>query len=122
MSKHILVVDDDAMNVRMAEFILKQQQYQVLKASSGMECLEVLKNQLVDLVLLDIEMPGMNGMQTLEQIRQEERFLQIPVMFLTASTELEDMENAQKLGAAGYVKKPFLPQELLERVEKVIGQ
>lgn len=122
MSKHILVVDDDAMNVRMAEFILKQQQYQVLKAGSGMECLEVLKNQLVDLVLLDIEMPGMNGMQTLEQIREEERFLQIPVMFLTASTELEDMENAQKLGAAGYVKKPFLPQELLDRVEKVIGQ
>lgn len=122
MSKHILVVDDDAMNVRMAEFILKQQQYQVLKASSGMECLEVLKNQPVDLVLLDIEMPGMNGMQTLEQIRGEERFLKIPVMFLTASTELEDMENAQKLGAAGYVKKPFLPQELLDRVEKVIGQ
>ena len=122
MSKHILVVDDDAMNVRMAEFILKQQQYQVLKASSGMECLEVLKNQPVDLVLLDIEMPGMNGMQTLEQIRGEERFLKIPVMFLTASTELEDMENAQKLGASGYVKKPFLPQELLERVEKVIGQ
>ena len=77
MSKHILVVDDDAMNVRMAEFILKQQQYQVLKASSGMECLEVLKNQPVDLVLLDIEMPGMNGMQTLEQIRGEERFLNV---------------------------------------------
>ncbi|MBD5543689.1 MAG: response regulator [Lachnospiraceae bacterium] len=122
MGKHILVVDDDAMNVRMAEFILKQQQYQVLKASSGMECLEVLKDQPVDLVLLDIEMPEMNGMQTLERIREEERFLKIPVMFLTASTELEDMENAQRLGAAGYVKKPFLPQELLDRVEKVIGQ
>lgn len=122
MSKHILVVDDDAMNVRMAEFILKQQQYQVLKANSGMECLEVLKNQQVDLVLLDIEMPGMNGMQTLERIREEEKLLEIPVMFLTASTELEDMENAQRLGAAGYVKKPFLPQELLDRVEKALGQ
>lgn len=122
MGKHILVVDDDAMNVRMAEFILKQQQYQVLKANSGMECLEVLKSQQVDLVLLDIEMPGMNGMQTLERIREEEKLLEIPVMFLTASTELEDMENARRLGAAGYVKKPFLPQELLDRVEKVIGQ
>ena len=62
MSKRVLVVDDDVMNLRMAEFILKKEDYEVCKAESGMECLLFLKDEKPDLILLDIEMPIMNGM------------------------------------------------------------
>ncbi len=121
MSKNILVVDDDAMNVRMAEFILKKKNYVVLKADSGTECLNILQKEAVDLVLLDIEMPVMNGIKTLETIRENKNLADIPVMFLTASVDSESVKEAERLGASDFVKKPFLPQDLLDRVEKVIG-
>ena len=72
MSKRILLVDDDAMNLRMAQVILKKTPYEILSASSGAECLRLLGEQPVDLVLLDIEMPDMNGIETLEKIREAE--------------------------------------------------
>lgn len=121
MSKRILVVDDDAMNLKMAEFILKQKNYEVVKANSGMNCLATLLNEQVDLILLDIEMPVMNGMVTLERIKSNPDYQKIPVMFLTASADMDSVKEACKLGAIDYVKKPFLPQDLLGRVEKVIG-
>lgn len=76
--------------------------------------------QPYDLVLLDIEMPGMNGIET---FRRMQRFpVKVPVIFLTASGDEEDVMNAIKLGAANYLKKPFFPQELLKRVAKELGR
>lgn len=120
MAKTILVVDDDAMNLKMAEFILAQKNYNVVKVESGMECLLYLKDNQPDLILLDVEMPIMNGMRTLEVIRDNKELSEIPVIFLTALAEAETVMEAAKLGATGYVTKPFMPQELLERVEKAI--
>lgn len=119
MVKSILVIDDDSMNLKMAEFILKQKKYRVLLANSGAEGLIMLRRGNIDLVLLDIEMPDMNGIETLENIRKESRFAELPVMFLTASGEPKDVLDAVMLGALDYIKKPFLPQDLLERVGKV---
>lgn len=118
--KRILVVDDEAMNLKMAEFILKQKNYQVLTASSGMECLTVLQNEMVDLVLLDVEMPMMSGIKTLECMRENKPLQNLPVMFLTADTRADTVIAAGKLGAVGYVVKPFLPEDLLERIEQVL--
>lgn len=121
MRKTILIVDDDEMNLRMAEFILKQQPYEILKAQSGKECLEILQNKQVDLVLLDIEMPFMNGIKTLEIMRENEKLEHVPVMFLTAAADSATVTEAGRLGAIDYVKKPFMPQDLLGRVEKVFA-
>lgn len=121
MSKKILVVDDDAMNLKMAEFILKKKDYMVLTAGSGKECLKILEGESVELVLLDIEMPEMNGMETLEKIRANGKSADLPVMFLTASVDSDSVAATEKLGASDFIKKPFLPQDLLDRVEKVIG-
>lgn len=120
MAKTILVVDDDVMNLKMAEFILAQKNYGVCKAESGMDCLLYLKDNKVDLILLDIEMPIMSGIRTLEVIKDNKELADIPVIFLTASAEVETVMEAAKLGAVGYVTKPFMPQELLARVEKAI--
>lgn len=122
MAKTILVVDDDAMNLKMAEFILAQKNYNVVKVESGMECLLYLKDNQPDLILLDVEMPIMNGMRTLEVIRDNKELSEIPVIFLTALAEAETVMEAAMLGATGYVTKPFMPQELLERVEKAIWE
>ena len=120
MSKKILVVDDDEMNLRMAEFVLKQNSYEVYKAESGMECLDFLKNQKVDLILLDIEMPTMNGIKTLEIMKENSELADIPVIFLTASVDSDIAAEADRLGVVDCVTKPFMPQELLKRVEKAV--
>lgn len=117
----ILVVDDDAMNLRMAEFILEREGYIVCKAESGMECLNYLKDNKPDLILLDIEMPVMNGIKTLEIIKANEDLAEIPVMFLTAAADVGTVVEAGNLGVVDYIKKPFMPDELAKRVKSALG-
>lgn len=118
--KTILVVDDDEMILKMAEFILQQEGYEVVKCLSGMSCLEYLKHGKADLILLDVEMPIMTGLQTLEILRANEDFVNIPVMFFTASADVETVAAACSLGAVEYVVKPFMPQDLADRVKKIL--
>ena len=115
MQKCILVVDDDDMNLMRTKRILGKE-YNVLFASSGMEALKRLKTENVDLVLLDIEMPKMDGFETFE--RMKEFAAEIPVIFLTASGLENEVRSAIKLGAVNYLKKPFQPQELVKRVAR----
>jgi CheY-like chemotaxis protein len=121
MGKRILVVDDDPMNLRMAEFILKQKNYSVYKANSGAECLSRLEENDVDLLLLDVEMPVMNGFKTLEKIREKPKWKKLPAAFLTADANSESVTEAARLGAVAYIKKPFMPQMLLEKVGSILG-
>ena len=109
----ILVVDDDSMNLARTRIILSKE-YDVILAESGAEALKLLGTQEVDLVLLDIDMPEMNGMETFRNMKKAG--IKAPVIFLTASGLEEDVVSAIKLGAVNYLKKPFLPQELLKRV------
>ena len=120
MAKIILVVDDDEMNLKMAEFILKQANYEVVKVTSGMEALLYLRDRDADLVLLDIEMPIMSGLKTYEIMKENKYLAGIPTMFLTASVDSDVVLEAGKLGAKDYVVKPFLAQELLKRVENAL--
>ena len=114
MAKRILVVDDDEMNLMRTEMILEED-YEVLLADSGVRALHILRNQKIDLVLLDIDMPVMNGIETFQHMKEFAD--NIPVIFLTASGYEDDVKNAISLGAVNYLKKPFFPQELLKRVE-----
>ena len=113
MRKRILVVDDDSMNLARTKIILGKD-YEVLLADSGMDALMKLKSKNVDMVLLDIDMPGLTGITTCE--RMKEFAADIPVIFLTASGLEEDVHSAIKMGAVNYLKKPYRPQELLKRV------
>ncbi|MCI9221201.1 MAG: response regulator [Lachnospiraceae bacterium] len=113
--RRILVVDDDKMNLRRTRLILEKY-YDILTAESGQEALDMIYDEEIDLILLDIEMPGMSGIETFQ--RMKERGLDIPVIYLTASGYEEDVMNAIRLGAVNYLKKPFLPQDLMERIAK----
>lgn len=115
MKDSILVVDDDSMNLARTKVILSKQ-YDVILAESGAEALKLLGIQEVDLILLDIDMPEMNGMETFKKIK--EAGIKVPVIFLTASGLEEDVISAINLGAVNYLKKPFRPQELIKRVSR----
>lgn len=111
----ILVVDDDSMNLARTKIILSEQ-YDVILAESGAEALKLLGIQEVDLILLDIDMPEMNGMETFKNIKKAG--INTPVIFLTASGLEEDVLSAINLGAVNYLKKPFRPQELIKRISR----
>jgi DNA-binding response OmpR family regulator len=113
MSKCILVVDDDAMNLKRTKMILERQ-YKVLLAESGREALDKIKTEEIDLVLLDIAMPAMDGLETFQHMK--EASVDVPVIFLTASGYEDDVRTAISMGAVNYLKKPFFPNELLKRV------
>ena len=113
MKKCVLVVDDDSMNLARTQIILGKE-YDVLLAESGLDALMKLKSAKVDMVLLDIDMPGMNGLETFERMKVFAPGT--PVIFLTASGLEEDVVSAIKLGAVNYVKKPYRPRELLKRI------
>ena len=123
-TKTVLVVDDDPMNLRIAEFVLKKElNVNVLKAESGVKCIEYLQQKAaIDVILLDIQMPRMDGLKTLELIRRRDDWKQIPVFFLTATADKETVVKASQLGISGYIKKPFLPQDLVDRVAEVFLQ
>lgn len=111
----ILVVDDDSMNLARTRIILSDE-YDVILAESGAEALKLLGVQEVDLVLLDIDMPEMDGMETFRNMKKAG--IKAPVIFLTASGLEEDVVNAINLGAVNYLKKPFRPQELIKRISR----
>lgn len=124
MKKKILVVDDDKITLKMCRFILEKQGLDVFTAESGKRCLDFLRDPespLMDCILLDIEMPLLNGFNTLSSIRQSERLKEIPVMFLTASATPDTVREAIRLGVTSYLRKPFLPNELTDKVSALLG-
>ena len=120
MGSKILVVDDDQMNLMRARMILSKEGYEVVTADSGAAALDILSQETVALVLLDIEMPEMSGVETLEKLRKTENKDMQPVMFMTGTYGEEEQAHGERLGVLGCIQKPFLPPVLLEQVKKVI--
>ena len=118
----ILVVDDDELNLELAEMIIDAKLgYKVMKAISGRRALEILTQDKVDLILLDVMMPGMDGLQTLQMIRDNPKTKDIPVILLTAAGDTMTVVKGSKLGIKDYIKKPFDSDDLVDRILRTIG-
>jgi two-component system sensor histidine kinase/response regulator len=117
----ILVVDDQPANLRAVSTLLVRSGYEVVTANTGEEALRVAGEQVPDLLLLDMMMPGMDGFALLAQIKQQPPLLRLPVVFLTAAHDRELLLRAFDAGAVDYVTKPFMPEELLARVNAHVG-
>ncbi|MDM8529684.1 PAS domain S-box protein [Anaerolineales bacterium HSG25] len=115
---NILVIDDNATNVRVLMKSLKVHGYMVTTARNGTMGLRRAKFALPDLILLDVMMPDIDGFEVCRQLKHDDLLKEIPVIFLTAKTEKEDVIDGLKLGAVDYVTKPFQTEEVLARVEK----
>jgi len=110
----ILVVDDNKEIVYSISELLKYEGYQIVKAYDGMEALKAMGENKIDLILLDVMMPKMNGLSALMKMRESSK---IPVIILSAKTEESDKVSGFMLGADDYVEKPYNPAELLARVK-----
>ena len=113
----ILVVDDDPPSVKMTAFLLREEGYEVMAADNGSDALALIEREDPDLILLDVMMPGLDGFETLREIRSR---YAIPVIFLSAKGETSDRVAGLELGADDYLAKPFEPSELLARVKAVL--
>ncbi len=111
---NILICDDEKDIVSALEIYLSSDGYQIYKAYNGEEALEMMKRYSIDLVLLDVMMPKMDGIQTITEIRKTSN---VPVIFLTAKSEDTDMILGLNIGADDYITKPFNPVEVLARVK-----
>ncbi|MBR5375893.1 MAG: response regulator [Lachnospiraceae bacterium] len=120
MGDWVTVIDDDISNLKMANHILTGEGFRVSCLKSGGELLDFLKANTPDLLLLDIHMPELNGFDTLEMIKKDERMSSIPVMFLTADDDAETEAKGLGAGAMDFIKKPFVPEVLLLRARHTI--
>lgn len=111
----ILVVDDTEINVDILISILKQ--YDVIPALNGQDALDIVQNEPIDLILLDIMMPDMDGYEVCEKLKIDERSKNIPIIFITVKNSEDDVKKGFEYGAVDYVMKPFNPVELLARVK-----
>ncbi len=114
---HILVADDDLPSVKLTSFLLEEAGYRVMKAYDGPSILQSVKQHAPDLVLLDVSMPKTTGFDICRQIR---RTSDVPIIFLSARSQLQDKVTGLQIGADDYLVKPFEPSELLARVEAVL--
>ncbi len=120
MTSHVLVVDDEADISALVAFHLARESYRVRTAGSGSEAIRAMEAETPDLVVLDLMLPEMSGLEILEEIRRRDEWREVPVILLTARKEESDRVEGLRLGADDYVAKPFSPQELVLRVGAVL--
>src|SRR5262245_12206466 len=117
----ILVVDDYPVIGRMLGVQLRRQGYQVVTALDGQEALDRLAEGPIDLVITDLSMPGMDGLELLRRLRARDRYRDLPVIMLTASGVSESAAAALSEGASDFLSKPVSSQELYEAVGRLLG-
>lgn len=115
--RKVLVIDDEPGIIEIVEANLEGDGFEVISASNGKEGLEKIKNEQPELVVLDVMMPEMDGWEVLRSIEQDEATAGLPVIMLTAKAADEDYIFGLEEGAVEYITKPFLPQELVNRIK-----
>jgi DNA-binding response OmpR family regulator len=116
----ILVVDDDRDVAQSIELALRRHEFRVTLAHSGVEALKTLHRYQPDLVILDVMMPGMSGLEVCRRMRTDPNLADLPVIFLTARGQARDRIEGFKAGADDYIGKPFILEELLLRVRAIL--
>lgn len=118
----ILLVDDDIFLVDIMAFTFKQSGFEIIKAHNGKEALEVLEKEKIDLILTDIMMPVMDGFELARNVKDNPNHKHMPIIFLTAKSNIEDKNKGFSLGINDYVVKPFNLKDLVSRINKVLDE
>src|SRR3972149_561421 len=113
---NILVIDDDRVALELLRIVLSQEGYQVDVAFDGFQGLKIARSQRPDLILLDLMLPGIDGFEVCSRLRQDPNTANIPVLIVSAKTQDTDRQAGTKVGANGYLAKPYRSNELLEQV------
>ncbi len=121
MEKIILTVDDSASIRQMVTFTLKNEGYQVVEAVDGVDALSKLQQTPAHMVLTDLHMPNMNGIELIKEVRSNPDFKFIPIILLTTESQSDKKQEGKAAGATGWIVKPFKPEQLIGVVKKVLG-
>lgn len=121
MSRTILVVDDEPNARSLLRLILVRAGFEVIVAQDGFEALREIQDQIPDAMILDIMMPGIDGFEVCERLRNNEETADLPIIMLSARADSESINKGLSLGATMYLTKPVTPEELTREVEKVLG-
>ena len=119
-NKTVLIVDDEEHILELIKFNLEREGYNVLLCDNGEECIYIIKNNVIDLVILDLMLPGIDGIEVCKRIRRMEEYEKLPVIMLTAKSEETDRILGLELGADDYITKPFSVRELIARIKAVL--
>lgn len=121
MAKIILVVDDSRTMRLMTATTLRNGGFKVLEAQDGKDALEILSMAAVDLIISDLHMPNMNGLELVENVRSHSRHKDVPILLLTTESDPQKKEQGKRAKASGWITKPFSPESLVQVTHKVIG-
>jgi two-component system, OmpR family, phosphate regulon response regulator PhoB len=117
----VLVADDEEDIVGLVTMIIERSGHEVVSVRDGAQALAALRRRRPDLVVLDISMPEVDGLEVLRRIRADEATSELPVLLLSAQAQEADVRRGFATGASAYVKKPFSPRELAKRVDELLG-
>lgn len=118
--KTILVIEDNESNMYLISFILEKHGYGVLKAYNGKEGLKIALEKKPDLVIMDWQLPDIDGIELTKGLRNEKDLKDCPIVFCTSSVMRGDREKALEAGAVAYIEKPIIPEMFIEEIEKVL--
>ena len=120
MKKRILIVEDNEQNLYLATFLLEQSGYEVIAAQNGLEAIDKTLSEKPDLILMDIQLPEINGYEATKRIKSMTEVRHIPIVALTSYAMPGDREKALAIGCVGYIEKPFDPKTFLSEIEKYL--
>jgi two-component system chemotaxis response regulator CheY len=120
-AKTILTVDDSSSVRQMVKFTLVKEGYEVIEAQDGKDAVSKLNGRKVDMVVTDLNMPNMDGITLIKEIRKQASMKFIPIIMLTTESQESKKQEGKSAGATGWIVKPFKPEQLLGVVKKVLG-
>lgn len=120
MREKILIVDDEKDIVKMLDYNLKKDGFRTMAANDGEDALDLASREFPDLIILDLMLPGLSGLEVCKTLKKESKTASIPIIMLTAKTQEADKIVGLELGADDYVTKPFSPRELIARIKAVL--
>ena len=121
MSKKILTVDDSASIRQMVSFTLKKEGYEVIEAADGKDALSKIGSGRVSMVITDLHMPNMNGIELIQALRTNPSYKFTPIVMLTTESHQDKKDSGRQAGATGWIVKPFKPEQLVAVVKRLLG-
>jgi two-component system cell cycle response regulator len=122
MERTILLIEDDPLSARLVDLILKSEGHQVIMVQDGSRGLEIAQNTPLDLILLDLMLPGIDGFEVLRRLRADPKTANVKVVVVSAKSQPADKEKAAELGINYYLTKPYRKVELLEVVRSLLSE
>lgn len=122
MAKKILIIEDSPTIVSLLRNRIEDSGYETIAANDGESGLQMIKEKMPDLIILDVKMPGMDGFEVCRIVKGDPNIKDIPIVFVTASAQKSDIEKYREVGGSGYITKPYEGKALVDEIKKVLKE